>query len=109
MAFDNELAARIREHLEGQTGLTEMKMFGGLAFLIHGNICCGVYGAEMLVRVDPAQMDEILRLPNTRMFDLSPRPMKGWILVRGEALASRAGLSEWLEVGLAYAAGLPPK
>jgi hypothetical protein len=93
MAFDVALAERIRTQLGKRRGLTEKKMFGGLAFLLNGNMCCGVHGQEMIVRLAPEQTDDALRRTHTRVFDLSGRPMKGWILVQPEGLATKAALA----------------
>ena len=109
MAFDERLAERIRAQLGKRSGVTEKKMFGGLAFLVNGNMCCGVHGTEMIVRLDPAHAEEALNKPHTRVFDLSGRPMKGWILVQAEGLASEAMLARWIKLGLAYASSLPIK
>jgi hypothetical protein len=88
MAFDQGLAERIRKHLAGRKGLTERRMFGGLAFLLNGNVCCGVHHGELIVRLNPAQTGSALAEPHARIFDLSGRPMKGWILVEPAGLAS---------------------
>jgi hypothetical protein len=77
MAFDEELAARIRSHLGKRTGLVEKKMFGGVAFLLRGNMCCGVHRDALIVRLDPADTDRALSRPPARVFDLTGRPMKG--------------------------------
>jgi TfoX/Sxy family transcriptional regulator of competence genes len=109
MAFDEQLAERIRKYLAGQKGLTEKKMFGGLAFLLHGNMCCGVHRHELIVRLDPARTEVALAEPHTRIFDLSGRPMKGWILVEPAGLADEPVLVKWLRLGTKYAASLPKK
>jgi len=109
MAFDEGLAERTRNQLSKRRGFTEKRMFGGLAFLLNGNMCCGVYGRELIVRVDPAQTDQALKQPHTRVFDLSRRPMKGWILVRPEGLATEAALGRWIRTGINYVATLPAK
>jgi uncharacterized protein len=79
MAFDAKLAARLRKQLAKRPGLTEKQMFGGLAFLLHGNMCCGVHGNELIVRLDPQDTDRALREGHTRLFDVGGRTMKGWI------------------------------
>ena len=109
MAFDDQLAERIRKQLGKRRGLTEKKMFGGLAFLLNGNMCCGVHGQEMIVRLDPEQTDQALSQRHTRIFDLSGRPMKGWILVQPEGLTTQAALAKWIQVGLKYSSSLPAK
>jgi hypothetical protein len=109
MAFDQGLAERIRKHLAGRKGLTEKRMFGGLAFLLNGNVCCGVHHGELIVRLNPAQTGSALAEPHTRIFDLSGRPMKGWILVEPAGLVDQPALAKWLRFGTGYAASLPKK
>jgi hypothetical protein len=109
VAFDTKLADRIRECLGKRKGLTEKKMFGGMAFLLNGNMCCGVHGDDMIVRLDPAETDEALSTRHTRVFDLTGRPMKGWILVESEGLATAAALDRWTGVATEYAQSLPAK
>ena len=109
MAFDERLAERIRRQLTKRKGLTEKKMFGGLAFLLNGNMCCGVHGQDMIVRLDPAQTDKALSERHTRVFDLTGRPMKGWILVEARGLATDAALSKWTRTAVDYAGSLPRK
>jgi TfoX/Sxy family transcriptional regulator of competence genes len=109
MAFDEEFAQRIRKHLAVHKWLTEKKMFGGLAFLLNGNMCCGVHRRELIVRLSPAQTEAALASPHTRIFDLSGRPMKGWILVEPAGLADEPALAKWLRLGTKYAARLPKK
>ena len=109
MAFDDKLAERIRKRLSKRRGLTEKRMFGGLALLLNGIMCCGVHGQEMIVRLDPEQTDQALRERHTRIFDLSGRPMKGWILVQPKGLTTEDALVKWIQVGLKYASALPAK
>ncbi len=109
MAFDEQLAERIRHQLGNRPDVTEKKMFGGLAFLVKGNMCCGVHGRELMVRLDPAQTAQALSKPHTRAFDLTGRPMKGWILVQPKGLATQATLSKWIQAGMKYASSLPAK
>ena len=109
MAFDDKLAERIRKQLSKRRGLTEKRMFGGLAFLLNGNTCCGVHGQEMIVRLDPEQTDQALKERHTRIFDLSGRPMKGWILIQPKGLTTEDALAKWIQVGLKYASALPGK
>jgi len=107
MTFDDRLAARIRSQLGKTKGRTEKKMFGGIGFLINGNIACAVRKDEMLVRVVPDETDDALKKKHTRLF--GTRPMKGWILVAPEGLRTEKALAKWIEIGVSYAASLPPK
>lgn len=109
MAFDEQLAGRVRKRLAAQKALTEKRMFGGLAFLVNGNMCCGVHRRELIVRLNPAQTDIALAEPHTRVFDLSGRPIKGWILVEPAGLVDEPALAKWLRFGTNYAASLPEK
>ena len=109
MAFDEKLANRVRSHLGQRRSLTEKKMFGGVAFLLNGNMCCGVRGDELIVRIAPEQTDEALSQRHTRIFDLTGRPMKGWILVQASGLKTKAALAKWVGAGVEYASTLPTK
>lgn len=109
MAYDEQLAERIRRKIGRKKGLIEKKMFGGLAFLLNGNMCCGVHGKELIVRLEPEKTDAALSKPNTFIFHLSGRPMKAWILVKPAGLKDEKTLSSWIRVGLDYASSLPKK
>src|SRR5438552_9030849 len=113
MAFDEKLADRIRRKLVGKKGVVEQKMFGGVGFLIHGNMACGIHGTELILRCAPEETDKVLAMPNARPFDLMKRPMKkpmrGWVLVGAKGFATAAALAKWLKIGADYAAALPPK
>ncbi len=109
MAYNEKLAERIRKRLGKRAGLTEKKMFGGIAFLLKGNMCCGVHGEDMIVRLNPAQTQEALSEPHTHLFDLTGRPMKGWILVQPKGLATDAKLGKWVGIATKYADSLPAK
>jgi hypothetical protein len=109
MAFDELLAARVRNALPRHVELQERKMFGGLAFLLHGNMSVGVHGTDLIVRIDPSETEEALARPGVRIFDVTGRPMKGWLLVSREALGEEQVLAEWLGRGVNYAQSLPPK
>ena len=109
MAFDEKLAARIRAQIGKRKGVAEKQMFGGIAFLVNGNMSCGVHDNEMIVRLDPAETGKALSRKHTRVFDLSGRPMKGWILVGTDGLKADAALARWVDVGVGYAASLPAK
>ncbi len=109
MAYDEKLAERMRKHLEGQGGVVEKHMFGGVAFLLNGNMCCGVHKQALIVRLAPGDTDAALNKPHTRVFDLTGRPMKGWVLVEAKGVKTAAGLKKWMEQGVAYAGSLPAK
>jgi TfoX/Sxy family transcriptional regulator of competence genes len=109
MAYDEGLAERIRERLGAEPDVTEKRMFGGLAFLHRGNMAVGVSGDDLMVRVGPDATDTALSRPGTRVFDMTGRPMRGWILVAGSALAEDDVLGDWVDEGHAFAASLPPK
>jgi TfoX/Sxy family transcriptional regulator of competence genes len=109
MAFDEVLASRIRDLLSGTDGLAEKRMFGGIAFLLNGNMCCGVHGDDVILRVDPDSAEDALREPHVRIFDMTGRPMKGWLLVGSEAVASDDQLRSWVEMGVDFAGSLPAK
>jgi TfoX/Sxy family transcriptional regulator of competence genes len=109
MAYDEGLADRIRDLLSARDDVTERKMFGGIAFMVAGNMAMGVSGDELMVRLDPADSEKALTEEGVRVFDMTGRPMKGWILVSRERTADEAGLSEWVEAGADYAASLPAK
>ncbi|HZI21031.1 MAG TPA: TfoX/Sxy family protein [Gemmatimonadales bacterium] len=113
MAFDEKLATRVRKRLGKRSGLSEKQMFGGIAFLLNGNMCVGVHGDELIVRLAPEDTADALAQANTHAFDLMGRPMKspmkGWILVKPKGLATDAALGKWVGIGTKYAASLPPK
>ena len=110
MAYDEQLADRIRAAL-GRRSATEKKMFGGLAFLIGGNMAVAASGqGGLLVRVDPTDTEALLAEPGAEEFDMGGRgPMKGWLRVRPDVLADDATLKAWVDRGVAHAASLPPK
>ena len=109
MAFDERLAERIRGSLGRRKGLVEKKMFGGVAFLLNGNMCVGVHRSDLIVRLAPEETAAALSRSHTRRFDLTGRPMKGWILVEPAGLKTDAQLSRWVQVAAKFAGSLPPK
>ena len=109
MPFDEALAARVRRRLHHERGVAEKRMFGGIAFLVDGNMCCGVHRSELIVRLHAEHAERALREPGARVFDLSGRPMKGWVLVDSPALEDERVLAGWLGLALANARSLPPK
>jgi TfoX/Sxy family transcriptional regulator of competence genes len=109
MAYDEQLADEIRTRIGSRTDLTEKEMFGGIAFMIGGNMAVGVSGSELMVRVGKEAHDEAEARTGARTFDLSARPMRGWISVAPEGLATEADVHRWIDQGVAYAASLPRK
>ena len=109
MAYDEGLATRVRDVLGDQPGLAEKKMFGGLAFLLHGNMACGVRGDDLIVRMAVEEADAALEEPGARPFDMTGRPMKGWLLVAPDGHAEDDDLRRWVDRSLAHAGSLPPK
>jgi len=109
VAYDEKLAERVRKLLAKRKVIAEKKMFGGVAFLLNGNMCCGIHGEEMIVRLNPDETDQALAKPHTRTFDMTGRPMKGWILVKPAGVAREDTLAKWVGLGVSYAASLPPK
>jgi TfoX/Sxy family transcriptional regulator of competence genes len=109
MAYDEGLAQRVREVFDGNTGVDENKMFGGLAFMVEGNMCVGVMGDELMVRVGPDQYEESLAQPDAREMDFTGRSMKGMVYVGIDGLDSDDGLRSWVDKGLAFVMTLPPK
>lgn len=109
MAYDNELANRIRGILDGHMGIAEKGMFGGLAFMLNGNMCVGVVKADLMVRVGADDYDAALAHEGARPMDFTGRPLRGFVFVSGEAVATDGSLAEWVGRGLAFAASLPAK
>jgi TfoX/Sxy family transcriptional regulator of competence genes len=110
MAYDEDLANRVREQLADQDGVTEKQMFGGLAFLLDGNMAVGLSsGGELMVRLGLDGTDAALARPHTRLFDMTGRPMRGWILVAPEGVRTTRQLSAWVRRGADFARTLPAK
>jgi TfoX/Sxy family transcriptional regulator of competence genes len=110
MAYDEELADRIRELIRDEPELAEQKMFGGLAFLIGGNMAIGASGqGGILVRVDPAESDQLVAKGDAQPMEMRGRTMKGWLRVDGEHVRGKRELAKWAKLGTAYARSLPPK
>jgi TfoX/Sxy family transcriptional regulator of competence genes len=110
MAYDDELAVRIRQLVAGEPGLTETKMFGGLAFLIGGNMAVAASGqGGLLVRVDPAESDELVAGTPAQLMEMRGRSMAGWLRLDTANVANRAELAAWVQRGTAYARSLPAK
>jgi len=109
MAYDEALAARIGTILAPHDGLTERKMFGGIAFMLNGHMCCGVTTSDLMVRVGPEAYEDSLAQPHARPMDFTGRPMKGMIYVGAAGYEDDASLRAWVDRGVAFATSLPPK
>ena len=108
MAYDEQLAERVRAALEGSEGLTERKMFGGLAFMINGNMACGIVRDELMLRLGAEGADAALELPHVRQMDFTGRPMTGMVYIERSGLGE-SELSGWVEQAAAFTHSLPPK
>lgn len=109
MAFDEALAERLRDLLQKYPDVEERKMFGGLCFLIGGNMCCGIVGDRLMARVGPANYDICLRKKHAREMNFTGKPSKGMVYVQPEGIEEDAELASWLDVCMKFAGALPPK
>lgn len=110
MAYDEELANRVRTCLQQESGLSEKKMFGGLAFLLNGHMTVAASGqGGLLVRVDPVQTDALARRPHVDRLVMRGREMNGWLRVDPPAVQTESDLQRWVQLGVAYVRTLPPK
>ena len=110
VAYDEKLADRIRELLSNETDVTEKKMFGGLAFLVGGNMAVAASGqGGVLVRADPTESDTLVAETNASPMEMRGRMMKGWLRVDAEGVRTKRELARWVKLGAAYARSLPTK
>ncbi len=109
MAYDEGLAQRLSESLAGVPGLVEKKMFGGIGYMVQGNMACGVNGDDLIVRVGPDGYETALAMDDTRPFDITGRPMRGWVMVGPDGYQSDSQLKEWVKRGVEFALTLPAK
>jgi TfoX/Sxy family transcriptional regulator of competence genes len=110
VAYDEALAERIRELVAGEPNMTEKKMFGGLAFLVGGNMAIAASGqGGILVRCDPARSDDLIAKTEARLMEMRGREMRGWLRVDDEHVRTKRRLEKWAKIGTAYARSLPPK
>jgi TfoX/Sxy family transcriptional regulator of competence genes len=110
MAYDEDLADRIRELIAGDPDVTEQRMFGGLAFLVAGNMSVGVSGqGGLMVRVDPDQTEALVAKPHAQPFEMRGRAMQGWLRVAPEGVRTKRQLEPWVKRGVGFARSLPPK
>lgn len=109
MAYNPGLADDVRVRLGDRTDLAEREMFGGIAFMVGGNMAVGVSGDDLMVRVGKETYDEALTRPGVRELEMSGRPMRGWVLVSDRGYSTESELGNWIDRGVSYAASLPPK
>lgn len=109
MAYDERLARKLRDRIGDRPDVTEKQMFGGIAFLIRGNMAVGVHGDELIVRVGKEAHGEALSRAGARTFDLTTRPMQGWVVVGADGVAAARDLRRWIDDGVSFAESLPPK
>ena len=109
MAFDEELAERVRIALGAVADVSEIKMFGGLCYTVRGHMAVGVAGEDLMVRMDPEAAEAVLREPGARPMDFTGKPMRGFLFVGPEGVEHERELQTWIERGVSYASSLPPK
>lgn len=109
MAYSESLASRTRHVLANQRGVTEKKMFGGLAFFWHGQLAAGIWSDALIVRVEPASASQYLQEPQVQAFASAGRPMRGWLLIDAEAVENDNSLKQWIERAMEFVRSLPPK
>ena len=109
MSFSESLADRIRQAFGRKRGLVEKKMFGGVGFLLSGNMCVGVWQTALIVRLDPDDAESLMKQSHVRVFDITGRPMKGWLLVEADGLETDEQLSAWLARATRFVETLPAK
>jgi TfoX/Sxy family transcriptional regulator of competence genes len=109
MAYDEKLAERVRRALVGQEGLTEKKMFGGMAFMLRGHMCCGVVGDDLVVRLGAEQHEAALAEPHARHMDFTGHPIRGMVYVGPGGHRDGEALARWVKRGVEFVASLPPK
>ena len=108
MAYNLKLAERIRAELNG-IPFVEKNMFGGVGFMLNGNLACGVHKNDLIVRVDPEKHSTLLKKAHAKPFDMTGRPMKGWLVVEADGVKTDRQLSTWVREGVGFASTLPSK
>jgi len=109
MAYNESLAGRIRLQIEDHPGFTQKKMFGGIGFMLGGNMACGVNKENLIVRVGTENYEDALAKPHTSVFDFTGRPMTGWVTVAPEGYETDDDLKTWVDLGVKFSQSLPPK
>ncbi len=109
MAYDERLAQSVRLELAAQEGVSEKRMFGGLAFMVRGNMALAIDKDRLMVRVGPDRYEAALNMPHAGPMDMTGRPMRGFVVVQPKGLDNKEGLQDWVQQGVEFALGLPPK
>jgi len=109
VVYSESLASRIRQVLKDHRGFTEKKMFGGIGFLLHGNMCVGVLQTSLIVRLGPEQADEARKQQHVVEFDVAGRPLKGWVMIEAEGIDSDEQLTAWVQQAVEFVETLPRK
>ncbi len=109
MAYSEELAERIRDVIGGRSGVSERKMFGGVAWMVNGNMACGVIGEDLMVRLDRDEAERVLAEDDVGPMEFTGRPMRGFVTVDAAGISAASGLSRWVDAGADFAASLPAK
>ena len=109
MAYSESLADRVRQMFGRRRGRSEKKMFGGVGFLLSGNICVGIWKTSLIVRVGPDAYEKVLAQPHVSEFDITGRPMAGWVLVEAEGVDDDAALRDWIDRAVEFVESLPRK
>lgn len=109
MPYNEETADRVRPLMHRRKGFSERKMFGGVGFLLHGHMCCGVWKEFLILRIGAANYEEALRNAFTKEFDITGRPMTGWVMVSPEGIAEDDELKAWIEQAIQFVRTLPAK
>ncbi len=109
MAYDEKLAKRIHPLLSRKKGFSSKKMFGGVGYLLNGNMCVGIWKDKLIARVGSEAYEKALEEPTAREFDITGRPMTGWVMIEPEGLVKDSELKYWVALAAKFAAALPPK
>jgi TfoX/Sxy family transcriptional regulator of competence genes len=109
MAYSESLAQRLRSIFVRRRNITEKKMFGGMGFLLNGNMCVGIWKNSLIARIDPAEYGAVLAQEHVQEFDITGRPMKGWVMVEPDGIESDEQLANWTEKAVAFVSTLPKK
>jgi len=109
MPYDNGLAQRVREILEEEPGSDEKKMFGGICFLLFGNMACGIIKDDLIVRVGAANYNSVLKMPHTKKFDLTGKPLRGWVMVLSTVMDLDEEFNDWVQKAVKFVRTLPRK